>query len=157
MQIGLVILLGIYLLFRNTRINASPLSQIRTIIRASKYAPYEKYIINQMNLESGYLTNTLSQPPIYNPFSMGAVSIRKTTQIDTYSNSNIDDDNNSETATSTSTSTNTTTKLEVGYVGPLVRAFCSLLLFGHASCQLLSIATFAATACLLAHAAACCG
>ena len=44
-----------------------------------------------MNLESGYLTNTLSQPPIYNPFSMGAVSIRKTTQIDTYSNPNIDE------------------------------------------------------------------
>ena len=91
MQIGLVILLGIFLLFRNMRINASPLSQIRTVIRASKYAPYEKYIINQMNLESGYLTNTLSQPPIYNPFSMGAVSIRKTTQIDTYSNPNIDE------------------------------------------------------------------
>ena len=91
MQIGLVILLGIFLLFRNMRINATPLSQIRTVIRASQYAPYENYIINQMNLESGYLTNTLSQPPIYNPFSMGAVSIRKTTQIDTYSNPNIDD------------------------------------------------------------------
>ena len=91
MQIGLVILLGIFLLFRNMRINATPLSQIRTVIRASKYAPYEKYIINQMNLESGYLTNTLSQPPIYNPFSMGAVRVRKTTQISTYSNPNIDD------------------------------------------------------------------
>lgn len=43
-----------------------------------------------MNLESGYLTNTLSQPPIYNPFSMGRVRIRPTTQIDYYSNPNID-------------------------------------------------------------------
>ena len=72
------------------RINASPLSQIKTVIRASEYAPYEQYIINQMNLESGYLTNTLSQPPIYNPFSMGRVRIRPTTQIDYYSNPNID-------------------------------------------------------------------
>ena len=90
MQIGLVILLGIFLLFRNMRINASPLSQIKTVIRASEYAPYEQYIINQMNLESGYLTNTLSQPPIYNPFSMGRVRIRPTTQIDYYSNPSID-------------------------------------------------------------------
>jgi flagellum-specific peptidoglycan hydrolase FlgJ len=72
------------------RINASPLSQIKTVIRASEFAPYEQYIINQMNLESGYLTNTLSQPPIYNPFSMGRVRIRPTTQIDYYSNPNID-------------------------------------------------------------------
>ena len=86
----LAIALGIFLIFRNMRINASPLAQIKTVIRASEYAPYEQYIINQMNLESGYLTNTLSQPPIYNPFSMGRVRIRPTTQIDYYSNPNID-------------------------------------------------------------------
>ena len=43
-----------------------------------------------MNLESGYLTNTLSNPPIYNPFSMGVARIRPTTAIDSYSNPNID-------------------------------------------------------------------
>ncbi len=90
MGITLAIALGIFLIFRNMRINASPLAQIKTVIRASEYAPYEQYIINQMNLESGYLTNTLSQPPIYNPFSMGRVRIRPTTQIDYYSNPNID-------------------------------------------------------------------
>ena len=43
-----------------------------------------------MNLESGYITNTLSQPPLYNIFSMSAVRIRPTTQIDSYSNPQID-------------------------------------------------------------------
>lgn len=90
MGITLAIALGIFLIFRNMRINATPLAQIKTVIRASEFAPYEQYIINQMNLESGYLTNTLSQPPIYNPFSMGRVRIRPTTQIDYYSNPNID-------------------------------------------------------------------
>ena len=90
MGIILAIALGIFLLFRNTRINASPLAQIRTVLRASEYAPYEQYIINQMNLESGYITNTLSQPPIYNIFSMSRVRVRPTTQIDYYSNPNID-------------------------------------------------------------------
>ena len=90
MGIILAIALGIFLLFRNTRINASPLAQIRTVLRASEYAPYSQYIINQMNLESGYITNTLSQPPIYNIFSMSRVRVRPTTQIDWYSNPNID-------------------------------------------------------------------
>jgi hypothetical protein len=44
-----------------------------------------------MNLESGYLTNTLSQPPIYNPFSMSKVRIRPTTQLEGfYRNPRID-------------------------------------------------------------------
>jgi len=43
-----------------------------------------------MNLESGFITNTLSQPPIYNAWSMSTVRIRPTTQIDSYSNPNID-------------------------------------------------------------------
>ena len=43
-----------------------------------------------MNLESGYITNTLSQPPLYNIFSMSTVRIRPTTQIDSYSNPQID-------------------------------------------------------------------
>tara|TARA_R110000824_G_scaffold196142_1_gene379228 strand:+ start:170 stop:481 length:312 start_codon:yes stop_codon:yes gene_type:complete len=43
-----------------------------------------------MNLESGYVTNTLSQPPLYNVFSMSTVRRRPTTQIDSYSNPNID-------------------------------------------------------------------
>ncbi len=43
-----------------------------------------------MNLESGYITNTLSQPPLYNIFSMSTVRIRPTTQIDSYSNPAID-------------------------------------------------------------------
>ncbi len=92
MGIILAIVLGIFLIFRNTRINGSPLSQIRTVIRASKFQPYEKFIINQMNLESGYITNTLSQPPIYNIFSMSKVRVRPTTQLEGYySNPNIDD------------------------------------------------------------------
>jgi flagellum-specific peptidoglycan hydrolase FlgJ len=90
MPVGLVILLGIFLFFLSTRRRGEPLTEIRQVIRASEFASYEPYIINQMNLESGYLTNTLSQPPIYNPFAMGRVRIRPTTQIDYYSNPNID-------------------------------------------------------------------
>ena len=91
MVITLAIVLGIFLIFRNTRINGSPLAQIRTVIRASEYQPYEQYIINQMNLESGYITNTLSQAPIYNIFSMSKVRVRPTTQLEGYySNPNID-------------------------------------------------------------------
>jgi len=90
MVITLAIVLGIFLIFRNMRINGSPLAQIKTVLRASEYAPYSQYIINQMNLESGYITNTLSQPPIYNIFSMSRVRVRPTTQIDWYSNPNID-------------------------------------------------------------------
>lgn len=90
MPVGLVILLGMFLVYLSTR-KTEPLQKIKQVIRQSEYASYEKYIINQMNLESGYLTNTLSQKPIYNPFSMSAVRIRPTTQIDTYSNPNIDD------------------------------------------------------------------
>lgn len=91
MGIILAIVLGIFLIFRNTKINGSPKAQIRTVIRASKFAPYEKYIIAQMNLESGYITNTLSQPPIYNIFSMSKVRIRPTTQLEGYySNPDID-------------------------------------------------------------------
>ena len=86
----LVSVLAIYLILTKTRVNSTPLSQIKAVIRQSEYAPYEKYIINQMNLESGYLTNTLSQPPIYNPFSMGVPRIRRSTRIDEYSNPNID-------------------------------------------------------------------
>jgi flagellum-specific peptidoglycan hydrolase FlgJ len=74
------------------RVNATPLAQVKTVIRASEYDSYEQFIINQMNLESGYLTNTLSQPPINNPFSMSKVRIRPTTQEEGfYSNPNIDD------------------------------------------------------------------
>ena len=90
MPVGLAILLGMFLLYLSTR-KREPLQQIKQVIRASEFASYEKFIINQMNLESGYLTNTLSKKPIYNPFSMSAVRIRPTTQIDTYSNPNIDD------------------------------------------------------------------
>ena len=86
----LVSVLVIYLILTRTRVNSTPLSQIKTVIRQSEYAPYEQYIINQMNLESGYLTNTLSQAPIYNPFSMGVPRIRRSTRIDEYSNPNID-------------------------------------------------------------------
>lgn len=87
----LVSVLAIYLILTRTKVNSTPLSQIKQVIRQSEYAPYEQYIINQMNLESGYLTNTLSQPPIYNPFSMGVPRIRRSTRIDEYSNPNIDD------------------------------------------------------------------
>ena len=86
----LVIVLAIFLLFLNRKSNLGALGQIKKVIRESAYAPYEQYIINQMNLESGYLTNTLSNPPIYNPFSMGVARIRPTTAIDSYSNPNID-------------------------------------------------------------------
>ena len=89
MGITLATVLGIYLLYLNMR-NGAPLAQIKRVIRKSEFAPYEQYIINQMNLESGYLTNTLSQAPIYNPFSMSLVRRRPTTQIDSYSNPNID-------------------------------------------------------------------
>tara|TARA_B110000438_G_scaffold83262_1_gene82940 strand:+ start:3629 stop:4024 length:396 start_codon:yes stop_codon:yes gene_type:complete len=71
-------------------VNASPTAQIRTVLKASQYREYQQYIINQMNLESGYITNTLSQPPLYNIFSMSTVRRRPTTQIDSYSNPNID-------------------------------------------------------------------
>ena len=92
MPIFAVILLVIFLLFRNMRVNGTPLAQVKTVIRASEYDSYEQFIINQMNLESGYLTNTLSQPPINNPFSMSKVRIRPTTQEEGYySNPNIDD------------------------------------------------------------------
>ena len=86
----LVIVLAIFLLFLNRKSSMGALGQIRKVIRESAYAPYEQYIINQMNLESGYLTNTLSNPPIYNPFSMGVARVRPTTAIDSYSNPNID-------------------------------------------------------------------
>jgi len=79
----------IYLLLR-TKVNASPTAQVRTVLKASQYREYQQYIINQMNLESGYVTNTLSQPPLYNVFSMSTVRRRPTTQIDSYSNPNID-------------------------------------------------------------------
>ena len=92
MAIILVTVLGIYLLSQLIRVNATPLAQVKTVIKASEYDNYEKFIINQMNLESGYLTNTLSQPPINNPFSMSKVRIRPTTQEEGfYSNPNIDD------------------------------------------------------------------
>lgn len=91
MGIILVTVLGIYLLSQLIRVNATPLAQVKTVIRASEYDSYEQFIINQMNLESGYLTNTLSQPPINNPFSMSKVRIRPTTQEEGfYSNPNID-------------------------------------------------------------------
>lgn len=79
----------IYLLLR-TKVNGSPTAQVRAVLRASRYSQYTEYIINQMNLESGYVTNTLSQPPLYNVFSMSTVRRRPTTQIDSYSNPNID-------------------------------------------------------------------
>ena len=61
------------------------------VLRKSQYNEYTRYIVNQMNLESGYLTNTLSQPPIYNPFSMSKVRIRPTTQLEGfYRNPRID-------------------------------------------------------------------
>lgn len=91
MPLILAIVFGIFLVLRNTRINASPEQQIRTIIKSSKYAPYEKFILNQAKLESGYFTNTLSKPPIYNPFSMGIPKKRKSNRIGEYSNPNIDD------------------------------------------------------------------
>lgn len=79
----------IYLLSK-TRINGSPQAQVRAVLKASQYREYQQYIVNQMNLESGYITNTLSQPPLYNVFSMSTVRRRPTTQIDSYSNPNID-------------------------------------------------------------------
>jgi len=79
----------IFLILR-TRVNASPLAQIKTVLRRSQYQEYTKFIINQMQLESGYLTNTLSSPPIYNAWSMSTVRIRPTTQISSYSNPDID-------------------------------------------------------------------
>ena len=90
MGITLVTVLAIFLVFLNMRRNGNALSQVKQVIKRSKYAPYEAFIINQMNLESGYITNTLSQPPLYNIFSMSAVRIRPTTQIDSYSNPQID-------------------------------------------------------------------
>ena len=91
MAIILATVLGIYLLSQLIRVNATPLAQVKTVIRASEYESYEKFIINQMNLESGYLTNTLSQPPINNPFSMSKVKIRPTTQEEGfYQNPQID-------------------------------------------------------------------
>jgi len=89
MALTVLTVLIIYLVLR-TRINTSPLSQIKMVLRRSQYQPYTKFIVNQMQLESGYLTNTLSQAPIYNPWSMSTVRIRPTTQIDSYSNPNID-------------------------------------------------------------------
>ena len=86
----LVIVLAIFLVFLNRKSNLGALGQIKKVIQESAYAPYEQYIINQMNLESGYLTNTLSNPPLYNVFSMGVARIRPTTAIDSYSNPNID-------------------------------------------------------------------
>ena len=90
MGITLVTVLAIFLVFLNMRGNGNALSQVKQVIRRSRYAPYEAFIINQMNLESGYITNTLSQPPLYNIFSMSTVRIRPTTQIDSYSNPQID-------------------------------------------------------------------
>jgi len=90
MGITLVTVLAIFLVFLNMRGNGNALSQVKQVIRRSKYAQYEPFIISQMNLESGYITNTLSQPPLYNIFSMSAVRIRPTTQIDVYSNPQID-------------------------------------------------------------------
>jgi len=44
-----------------------------------------------MNLESAFISNTLSQKPIYNPFSMSKVRIRPTTQLEGfYRNPRID-------------------------------------------------------------------
>ena len=61
------------------------------VLRKSQYNEYTRYIVNQMNLESGFITNTLSQPPIYNPFSMSKVRIRPTTQLEGfYRNPRID-------------------------------------------------------------------
>ena len=90
MGITLVTVLAIFLVFLNMRGNGNALSQVKQVIRKSRYAQYEAFIINQMNLESGYITNTLSQPPLYNIFSMSTVRIRPTTQIDSYSNPQID-------------------------------------------------------------------
>ena len=80
----------IYLILTRVKVNSTPEAIVRQVVRQSKYEAYEQYIVNQANLESGYFTNTLSQPPINNPFSMSAVRIRPTTQIDTYSNPAID-------------------------------------------------------------------
>ena len=90
MGITLVTVFAIFIVFLNMRGNGNALSQVKQVIRRSKYAQYEPFIINQMNLESGYITNTLSQPPLYNIFSMSTVRIRPTTQIDSYSNPQID-------------------------------------------------------------------
>ena len=90
MQIFYPIVLAISLLFLVTRGQGNPLRQIRQAIQRSKYKEYEDYIISQMNLESGYLTNTLSKKPIYNPFSMGVPRIRKSLRIGEYANPNID-------------------------------------------------------------------
>ena len=90
MPIFAVILLVIFLLFRNMRVNATPIKQIKTVLSVSQYAQYEQEIINLANLESGYFTNTLSQKPIYNPFSMGVPRIRPSTRVGEYSNPNID-------------------------------------------------------------------
>jgi len=84
------IVLVIFLVFLSMRGKGNALSQINRVINESKYEQYKPYIINQMNLESGYITNTLSQPPLYNIFSMSAVRVRPTTQIDSYSNPAID-------------------------------------------------------------------
>ena len=89
MALIVTIVLITYLVLK-TRVNTSPTAQVRTVIRVSKYTQYEPYIINQMNLESGYVTNTLSQPPLFNVFSMSTVRRRPTTQIDSYENPNID-------------------------------------------------------------------
>ena len=51
MPIFAVILLVIFLLFRNMRVNGTPLAQVKTVIRASEYDSYEQFIINQMNLD----------------------------------------------------------------------------------------------------------
>ena len=91
MQIFYLIVLVISLGFLVTKNQGTPLRQIRQAIRKSKYKEYEDYILNQMRLESGYLTNTLSKPPIYNPFSMGVPRIRKSIRIGEYSNPKIDD------------------------------------------------------------------
>ena len=90
MVVTFLSVLAIFLILTRTNLTRSPLAQIKAVIRQSEFAPYENYIINQMNLESGYLTNTLSQPPIYNPFSMGVPRIRRSTRIDEYINPNID-------------------------------------------------------------------
>jgi len=90
MGIIYLIVLVIFLVFLSMRGKGNALSQVKQVIRRSRYAPYEAFIINQMNIESAYITNTLSQPPLYNIFSMSAVRVRPTTQIDTYSNPQID-------------------------------------------------------------------
>lgn len=91
MAIILATVLGIYLLSQFIRVNGTPEAQIKTVIKASEYANYEQYILNQARLESGYFTNTLSKPPINNPFSMSKVRIRPTTQEEGfYQNPQID-------------------------------------------------------------------